>query len=210
VQLPALNFFCSVPVANESTSSCTISTLRDTPITVRTGNALRLQLSLRASETGRPELTIPAGGSSQQVYFHGLSRTGSTRVTFSANGYRDYVAEIPHLDSGFFFANTQPYSVAVNGVAQATVEFYTVSADGQRGRPVPEGIRPGAVPASVPVRVSDPRLISVTPSSLVFQPGEFSKSVQIRGLNPGSATVELGSSAGFAPPTPAAILVRVN
>jgi hypothetical protein len=208
VLLPEITVNCSTAVAYESMTACSAPAIPG--LTIRSASPSRLTISLSETVTGMQEVRTTTQTNSPTFYLHGLASAGTTALTFSAPGYQDRTLNIQHLNSAFVINNTSINPIPVNGTGTVEVVFVAVSSDGRPQQQLFLGLRPGTIPVSVPIRMSDPTVFSVTPASVTFNPGERSKSVQFRGLKSGSATLELGTPAGFAPPLPAGILVRVN
>ncbi|MCX6613304.1 MAG: hypothetical protein NTW74_20950 [Acidobacteria bacterium] len=214
VEEPKLNVSCAIPVHYEASVPCSISVPRDVRLTIRSSNPNRLQVASGQTLPGQTEINTPVGPNFVTIYLHSLARSGSTDLTISAPGYAPQISVVTHLESAFFITPALSGNATINlGVSSelnTTVEFFAVSADGRPNGSSIHALRPGAFPVTVPIRVSDPSLLSVTPASVIFQPGERSKQILLKGLKSGSLTIEPATPAGFAAPTPAAVLVRIN
>lgn len=214
VQAPSLGINCSGQVPYEAISTCSVAAPANVPLTVRSENAGRLLVSQSATSPAQQQIVLPAGSGVAQLAFHGQARSGSTKVTFSAPGYLDSVLDIGNTNSAFVLTqaapDNQPTPVAVNGQLSLSVRFYAVDGNGRPTYQIFGGLRPGAIPAVVSVRVSDPSVLTVSPGALTFNPLDSEKTITVRGVKSGSASVELGTPAGFAPPVPVGVLVRVN
>lgn len=218
IQKPRLSLLCNPQVGFETTNSCSGGSIpRPTglPLTIRSANPARLLISSRRDAPGLPELTIPPDAVFvPEIVFHGLARDGVTNFTVSAPGYEDAVGRATHLETVFLFPDTlstsTPNPLPPNGQRDLIVEMHTLGSTGTSLGWQSSGLRPGALPVTIPIRVADPTVLSVSPSQVIFQPGESRKTVLVRALKPGSSTVEVLAPPGFPAPVPAAVLIRVN
>lgn len=179
------------------------------PLTVTSGDPERVQLAVRPGDPGAASVTIAyrAGtdlaARSFRVYC--LADNGTIPLTLGAPGYDDRTMNVRCLPS---VINVTPIELRLQRVAlystPPTLSVYAAPLDPDSGRVLAaQSPRPGAPVLQIDAVVSDPNVLQLSASQLVFtsfsDPSATSPTgFQVSALTAGTADVALTATSGWA------------
>lgn len=171
--------------------------------TVTSLDPSRLLLARTANTPGRDSITVVhrAGtAESDPLWLHSLAGEGEARLRITAEGFGETIATVRFTGVTLSVGGStrslvrgsrpEPFSVQVSPVLPLDAQVQASYVGGGT-------IRPGAGPFTVPVRVEDDSVLTVAPTEVIFQPGDFIKSVTLTPLRAGRTTVTAELPAGF-------------
>lgn len=159
----------------------------------------RLLLSRSLEPPASASIVVPASTLNWSLYLHAVGGAGKVDVLATAVNGVPAKMEVTIHPSAFALqlggTASVPFDLRVNTPTHYEVRFVAVRPDGVRSLGT---LRPGAAPVTVQLRSTDPDVVRVAPATLVFQPGENTKTLLIEALKPGTAKLEVLQPAGFA------------
>jgi len=169
---------------------------------LRSTDPSRLLLSISPTVAGAAGISVPVPANTDTASFvlHGLAGSGTVQVVASAPGFVDSSVDMDCYPSGFVFAPTNPVIPADRVSSPPTILAGLLDPLTLQFIQQAE-IRRGISPVRVDVTSSNPSVIVVENSPLLFSPGEIQKPLQIRAVAPGDATLTLSTPAGFTTPS---------
>lgn len=148
------------------------------------------------------QVSIPEGQREVTFLVHALAGSGTVNVTASASGLTDGVGVVTLTPSGFVLAGPNDVGASFQtfeGVS-TPVTVFAARLDATNRYAEKQSLR-ATFGNTVTLSLSSTSAGSVSPSSVIFAPGDASVQATFRGLDDGLATVTAGVPAGFAAPS---------
>ncbi len=168
-----------------------------TMVTVTSSDPSKLLISSSATSLGQASVMAAAGQQNVQFWLQALSASGTVTVTASAANYVSGTATITLNPAVAVFFSTQIPSPLTTTTPAFSMDVGLRPLNGYAG---PQALRAGATPITVAINSTDSTVGTVTPPTLVFNPGESKKSISFRPVAPGFTLLTLGIPPGFADP----------
>ena len=197
VQGGQLSWYNLAPIGKDLQLGATLSGGNNLAgVKVTSSDPARLLVSLAASTPGQASVTLPQ---SAVVYLQSLSDSGTVTLTASGAGYTTASTQVLLAQTAVVLGGgIPPTASTLAGPVQ--FQAYLTPWPSPNNNYSNQSLRPGAVPVTVPINLSDVHLATATPAQLVFNPGDISKTFALQPLAAGSLLVSLGVPAGFADP----------
>ncbi len=169
-----------------------------------TSNSANLLLSTSATSVGTTSITvnIPAGGtSSSAFYVQTLASTGSATITQTVPQFNPTTATINFTPSGFTVYGGTSTST-LSGASAVTLYFAQLDPTTQAVTANGITLRPGVGTLNVGLTDSNMSVGTLSSSSIAFNPGDTTHSVNFQPAGAGTAIIGFGSIlTGFAAPS---------
>jgi hypothetical protein len=165
-------------------------------ITVTSLDPSKFLLATTATASGVPSLTLTVNAGSSAIpalYVQALTDTGTASLQSSAPGYLAHTSTITFQPAGFVLTTASFTTSTFSANTTLTVVAEVLGTGAQ------QGVR-GGFSASVPISSSNTNVGTIV-GSLVFGGGDNAETVAFAPVNPGTATITLGTPTGFSTPS---------
>ncbi len=185
-------------------------------MSIRTSDPNKLLFFVPPLETpiSNGPIPVPPGQTGTAFYILGLAKSGRSFLTLSAPGFADTTLAVEHRDSAFILRESlSPPSEIAARTGQsfiATLEFRAIGPDGKALDMTPQAVRVGAIPVTIAFSLDPPAFLNLETPSITLRPGQARAAVYMRGALPGRGTLRLSTPAGFAPPIPSSLALRIE
>lgn len=172
-------------------------------ITITSSDPARLLVSTSSTVMGTGSVVVTAGAGSTSVptfYVQALDDSGSASVTLTAPGWNTTVTSFTFAPSGFRIWSPSQISAAAGGTDR-TVSLRSTRLDPATLAPTTWQHVRGGLSVSVPISSSDPAVGVMTIDPVVFLGGDLANSSAFDPIAVGTATVSIGTPAGFDTPS---------
>jgi hypothetical protein len=169
-------------------------------VTVTSSDPSHLLVSPSPATPGQASASVVyRQGQQFSVFVQALAGSGTVKVTASSPGYQTAGSEIQLTASSVILFN-QPSANPLTTSSPPVPLEARLAPYPQNFSPVIQALRAGASPVSVQVSLSDMHVGSVTPTQVLFNPGDSRQPFSFQPLAAGSTLVSLSVPSGFVDP----------